>query len=176
MRVGTSEQTARDQNAVGLSERRRVHMKKGELTLVGEGPLAVLLVHHGQGIGVDELGCGQEVGVECIHVRVQPVVVLEVAVIVLCKRARHVLGHVMHVLYPIEHIQLWQLLHHQVPVIDAARAVDSSCEMLFDGIEEFLLGEVNIPVVVPHNDLLDVRVPHQVCNNQLQVIDPFPAQ
>lgn len=48
--------------------------------------------------------------------------------------------------------------------------------MFFDGVEEFLLGEVQIPVVVPHNDLLDVRVPYQVCNNQLQVIDPLPAQ
>lgn len=88
-----------------LSAKKATHWK-GKLTLVGKGPLTVLLVHHGQGIGVDELWCGQEVGVECIHVCVEPVVILEIAVVVLCKRTRHVLGHVVHVLYSIEYIQL----------------------------------------------------------------------
>lgn len=55
---------------------------------------------------MNEIGASQKVGVESIHMGVEPVIILEVAVMVFGEGARHVLCKVVQILLTVVDLQL----------------------------------------------------------------------
>jgi len=127
------------------------------LTFVGEGPPAMLHLNEWLSVGVEETRTCEKVGVESVHVSVEPVVILEVAVLVLGEGARHVLGNIMQVFRRIVDLQFgpWAILRVK---------------------DKVALGQFDVLVVVPDNDLLYVWVPGQVIDDEFKAVDPLPSQ
>lgn len=128
----------------------------------------MLHLNQRQGVGVDQIRTGQKVGVKCIHVCVEPVVVLKVAVLILCERAGHVLCKVAQVLGGIVHLQFRQGTKTGSTSTSASRTIGFKLKVPF--------GELDVLVIVPDNDLLDVGISDKIADEHLEGVDTFPAK
>lgn len=63
----------------------------------------MLQVDDGHCVRVDEIRIAQEISVHAIQVQIQPVIILEIAVIILCHRASSVFRGIMQILIRVEH-------------------------------------------------------------------------
>ncbi|RUP37357.1 hypothetical protein BC936DRAFT_138445, partial [Jimgerdemannia flammicorona] len=144
----------------------------------------MLEVDDGHSVGVDEVRESQEVGVLAVEVEVDPVVVLEVAVVVAGYGTGCVLGQVVQVFVRVEdgdldmrggrRVELEILNKEDVDEINNAekknRMQREPEANAYPNVQPGLL------VVIPDEDLFDKWVPDEVLDHLLQPLGSLPAE